>query len=165
MTKIDQYLATKPLLTKAVVGLIHRDNQVLLGLRKKVSNNLGQSIIAGIGGKLDGEETNEQALVRELHEEINVTVTGYSDVGKAIFLFPDQPKWNQDVEVYLIDSWIGEPQETEVIKPTWYNINQLPTTQMWEDNIYWIYNALNKKHFEAIFMFDKDSHVIESRMH
>ena len=74
MSDLEKYLKQAPNLQKVVVGYLLRDNEVLLGERKKVSLGLGQNIIAGIGGKVEGNETNEEALEREFLEEINVQV-------------------------------------------------------------------------------------------
>ena len=162
MHTIKSFLASKPLLTIAVTGIILHDNKVLLGLRKKVSNGLGLNIISGIGGKLEPGETEEAALIREINEEIDITITQYTKVGRAICLFPHNPKWCQDVIIYTIKEWKGEPSETNVMQPAWYNLNKLPLKHMWEDNLLWIDKAIKGEGFEGTFLFDENSHVIES---
>jgi 8-oxo-dGTP diphosphatase len=168
MPKINTYLATNPPLTRAVVGfLITRDNHVILGLRKKVSFGLGANLISGIGGKvgdIEGleNETDEEAMQRETKEEIGVRVTNLQKVAEITFLFPDKPKWNQFVIGFIIDKWTGELEETDVIKPKIYNVDQLPTNSMWEDNKYWLPLVFERKHVKATFLYGSNcSSVVE----
>ena len=66
----------------AVVAFLVKDDQVLLIERKKVTLNLGKNLISGVGGKIgDSEpfknESADEALVRELNEELELTPTKY----------------------------------------------------------------------------------------
>ena len=47
-----------------------KENQILLGMKKR---GFGAGKYNGIGGKLEPDETVEQAMVRETQEEIGVT--------------------------------------------------------------------------------------------
>lgn len=171
ITKLD-----KPL-QPAVVGYLVRDNQVLLGLRKKVSFGLGDNLIAGIGGKIEldqaafeqgkiiSTETAEQALVREFQEEIGVTPTEFERLGRIRFVFPGKPKWNQEVIAYRCTKWTGNPIETEAISPQWFDINQLEQVypKMWPDNQYWIKKIMNGHPVNAIFIYGDDNASIVKR--
>ena len=63
---------SKPLLVVVACALIDADNRVLLAQRPA-----GKSL-SGLwefpGGKIEANETPEQALIRELHEELAITV-------------------------------------------------------------------------------------------
>lgn len=162
MQTIQSILKTRPKFPQAVVGFIVKENRVLLGFRKKVSNNLGLNLTAGIGGKLESGETNEEALVREFQEEIEVIPQKYQDLGRVRFLFGNSPTWNQDVRVFVIYEWNGEPQETEVIKPLWFQKNKLPFEQMWEDNALWVPNILDGEKIDAVYLYNDKNQVIEN---
>jgi hypothetical protein len=58
MDKIQAYLDTQPKITAAPVGYLVRSDEVLLGVRKRSSQSLGEQLIAGIGGKAEPGETN-----------------------------------------------------------------------------------------------------------
>lgn len=166
MTKISQYLNSDLVFTPAVVGYLIKDDQVLLGLRKKVSFGLGENLISGIGGKIGDSadiknETPSQALVREFKEEINVTPTVYQDLGQVRFIFPHQPKWHQLVRIYQITSWLGEPVETPVIKPLWFPQSELPQTKMWDDNHIWLPRILQGQKINMIFLYNESNKVEE----
>lgn len=169
MTKIDEYLKQNMVFTPMVVGYLIKNGQVLLGLRKKVSWGLGENLVSGIGGKVGdtpeiANETNEEALVREFWEEIGITPTKFENMGKVRFIFPNKPKWNSVVQIYNINEWKGEPVETEVILPIWYQIDNLPFAQMWDDGQYWTPEVLAGEKVEMIFLYDEaGKKVVEKR--
>lgn len=153
-------------LTRAVVCFLVQGDKVLLGLRKKVSHGLGHNRISGIGGKVGDEvgfenESNEDALKRELLEEINIEVVGFKNMGRVRFVFASKPKWNQDVQIYVCTEWRGDPSETDVIRPIWYPKAQLPVDQMWEDNKYWLERILAGEIIDAVFFYGSDDRVEE----
>lgn len=148
----------------AVVGFIVKEDQVLLGLRKKVSFGLGKNLICGIGGKVEEGEKWEEALKREFMEEVEIGVLSYTLVAEIKFIFPHKPKWCQDVKAYLIDSWEGKPKETDVIKPDWFSQGNLPENQMWTDNLFWVPRILKGEKIKAIFLYDESGKVMEHKI-
>ena len=158
---LHKYLTEKPKFTKAVVCFLLDGNKVLLGQRKKVSNDLGLNIVAGIGGKLEAGESSEYALVREVQEEIGVRLLNYQQVGRVKFIVPHKPLWNQDVAIFTADEWEGQPVETEAMLPKWYKTNELPIKQMWQDNLVWLPQILVGKKIEGVFLLGEEAKVIE----
>lgn len=161
MSKITFFLQQNLSVTPAVVGYLQKDDTILLGLRKKVSFGLGEQLIAGIGGKLEQHETNEDALGREISEEIRVTISSFERLGSITYLFPDKPKWNQKVTVFSVTDWSGRPVETEEIKPLWFKKNDLPKNKMWPDNLHTIPMVLARKRFNGVFLYKEDGTIDE----
>ncbi len=162
---IQSYLATDPKLTRAVVGFAVSEDEVVLGLRKKVSIGLGANLIAGIGGKVGDvagleDETDEEALVREFREEIGISISGFRKMGVIRFLYPAKPVWDQLVIAYTVDEWDGTPRETDVIKPQFFKIDDLPIDSMWPDNRYWVPRVLAGEQIEATFLYGEDNKTI-----
>ncbi|PLK59739.1 8-oxo-dGTP diphosphatase MutT [Klebsiella quasipneumoniae] len=58
------------------------------------------------GGKIESAETPEQALIRELQEEVGITVTTFSLFDKLEYQFPDR---HITLWFFLVESWEGEP--------------------------------------------------------
>lgn len=166
MSNIESYLLYKPVLTKAVVGYFLKEDKVILGLRKQVSFGLGENLISGIGGKVGDSpeiigESDEQAMMREAEEEIGVKIKKLHKVGEITFLFPNKAKWNQFVIAYIIKEWEGEPQETDVIKPLRFQLNELPFERMWADNQYWVPHVLSGKTINATFLYADDNKTVQ----
>lgn len=167
MKTIADYLQENVSFTPAVIGYLIRNDKVLLGLRKKVSSGMGTNLIAGIGGKVgDAEEykneTDDEALIREMREEITVTPTLFTKLGRVRFIWPDKLQWSQEVRIYTVQRWSGEATETHDIKPMWFPMNKLPFEQMWEDNIHWVPQSIAGEKVDKVFMIGNDNKTIES---
>ena len=160
MSRLHEHLNAHPVLTRTVVGYFIRADEVLLGLRKHTETGLGQNIIAGIGGKVGDlagleHETPEEAMAREAQEEIGITPTAYTAFGNVIYLIPHKPKWSQQVTIFLIEAWTGEPKETSAIRPLWFKQHKLPEAQMWPDNLLTIPYILARKTIRGTFLYNE----------
>jgi hypothetical protein len=79
--------------------------------------------------------------------------------------FPgDKSDWNQQVIVYFCDTWQGEPTETEEMKPKWYDLTSIPYDSMWQDDKYWLPEAIAGKFVEAEFHFDDSDGVLKQQV-
>jgi len=116
----------------------------------------------GFGGKLDGDETLEEALVRELNEEVGISVLPehLRKVAELTFIFPHKPEWSQIVHVYFFEQWLGEPMESEEMRPDWFHQDKLPYEKMWPDDKYWLPEVLQGKYVTARFVFANDQSTI-----
>ncbi len=87
-----------------VGGLLVRDGRVLLGLR-----SADAAWLAGawdvFGGHVEPGESAEQALVRELREELGIDATGWRAVGGIAGERPEP--WR--LRVFAVHAWDGEP--------------------------------------------------------
>jgi 8-oxo-dGTP diphosphatase len=164
MSKLQEYLQTSPELTHTVVGYVLTGDQVLLGERKRVSDGLGQSIIAGIGGRLDPGEDQVQALRREIKEEVCLEITAWEKVGQVVCLSPHAPKWNLAIGIYTISEYEGDPQETDEIKPFWFPALALPEERMWPDNLIIIPRILAGQRVVGNFLYGPDGQIAEHEL-
>lgn len=138
---------------------LRRDNEVLLAMKKR---GFGTGRWNGVGGKIDPDETVEQAMIRECQEEIGVTPTHYSQVGTILFdeYFKDEPTL-MNVSIYIADEWIGEPTESEEMRPEWFGLDAIPYESMWPDDPYWLPQVLAGKRVEASFTLDKNDTIMQ----
>ena len=58
----------------------------------------------GVSGKIESGETPEQALVRELQEEVGITPIGATLFDKLEYQFPDR---HITLWFWLVESWEG----------------------------------------------------------
>lgn len=148
---------------QATLCFLVKDNKVLLAMKKR---GFGEGLWNGVGGKVK-DETIEEALKREAKEEIGVELVFLDKVALIHFYFPDEPEkegWNQDVHVFLVTDWKGKPEESEEMKPQWFQKNKLPLEKMWDDDKYWLPEVLSGKKIEAWFAFDSSEKIIQQKI-
>src|SRR5512147_3221056 len=123
-------------------------HEVLLGLKK---TGFGAGKYAGFGGKVESEETIEAATIRELEEEtgIKTSIDDLCSIARLTFEFPFKPSWSQVVHVFVAKAWIGNPEESDEMKPTWCSIDEIPFESMWDDARYWLPLVAEGKRIDA----------------
>lgn len=136
---------------RATLLFVMRDGQVLL-IRKK--RGLGAGKINGPGGKLDKGETPLQAAVREISEELCVTVSSATFFGELRFQFVDG--YSIHVYVFMSDSYSGNPTETAEAIPLWCGVDDIPYDEMWADDRIWLPRVLAGESVDGRFVFDGD---------
>lgn len=142
-----------------VVFLLDKNqNRILLAMKKR---GFGMGKWNGIGGKRNEPETIEETAKRETREEICVAVNEMTQMAILNFYFPPNPAFNQQVIVFLAETWNGEPTETEEMKPEWYDISQIPYNEMWADDEIWLPLVLSGKEVGADFLFGDGDKLIE----
>ncbi|MGD9881924.1 MAG: 8-oxo-dGTP diphosphatase MutT [Reyranella sp.] len=103
-------MGERPLVLVAAVALIDADGRVLIAQRP-----VGKSM-AGLwefpGGKVDAGETPEQALVRELHEELGIE-TATSCLAPIAFASHGYETFHLLMPVFACRKWLGIPQSRE----------------------------------------------------
>lgn len=145
-------------LEQATICLLVKDKEVLLAMKKR---GFGQGKWNGVGGKLNSDESIEEAAVRETQEEIGVTPKLLTQVATLDFYFPSNPDWNQQVIVFNVTEWKGEPTETKEMAPKWFPRDQIPYDSMWEGDRYWLPLVLEGKKIEAEFLFGENENLLE----
>jgi len=118
----------------------------------------------GVGGKIEGNETIEQAAIREAKEEIGVDVKNMEKVAELSFFFPHDPSGDQMVHVYVSENWDNEPIETEEMNPKWFSCSKIPFKEMWPDDIYWLPKMIKGKPLKGMFEFGENDVVLKKRV-
>lgn len=139
---------------------LHTETDILLAFKKV---RFGAGKMNGVGGKVQEDETIEGALVREISEEIGVSVNEEALEKVAIlhFTFETKPEWNQECHVFFTSEWEGEPTESEEMRPEWYSKSDIPYDKMWEDDIHWLPKVLAGERVRAHFTFDGSQKIKE----
>lgn len=115
-----------PSVTHVAAGAIFsRDGKVLLTQRKKGTH------LAGLwefpGGKLEPDETVEQALSRELFEEIGISPLSFRPLIKVLYHYPEKSIL---LDVWRIDHFEGDLISKEGQAVKWTDLNDLGSMQM-----------------------------------
>lgn len=129
--------------------------QVLLGRKKK---GLGEGNFVGLGGKLEPFESAKDAAVREIEEEsgLHVKPDDLDARGLLTYLFPHREAWSQESSVFVCTTWTGTPRESDELNPEWFNLDELPLDEMWDDARYWLPGVLAGAPIVATFTFGED---------
>ena len=137
---------------------LRRDNEILLAMKKR---GFGEGRWNGVGGKVEPNESVEQAMIRESQEEIGITPTDYQKVGDIRFdeYFKGEPTL-MHVHVFTATKWLGTPKESEEMKPQWFSTADIPYDVMWSDDRYWLPLVIEGKNISADFKLDKDDAII-----
>lgn len=135
----------------ATLVYVVRNDSVLL-IRKK--RGLGAGKINAPGGRLEPGESLHDCAVREMREELRVTPTGLVFVGDNKFQFVDG--YSLHAHVFLASGIVGTPQETDEAIPHWFDVDDVPYDEMWEDDRLWVPHVFSATRFTARYVFDGD---------
>jgi 8-oxo-dGTP diphosphatase/2-hydroxy-dATP diphosphatase len=137
--------------------LIYNRTHVLLGMKKR---GFGVGRWNGFGGKVQEGESLENAARRELLEEANVTVSSLEEIGVLTFEFVGEPDL-MEVHVFKSQQYEGQPQESEEMRPQWFDQNCIPYKEMWPDDILWYPLFLAGKKFKGYFKFEGHDTILD----
>lgn len=149
---------------EATICLLIKEEQnnkeLLLAMKKR---GFGMGKWNGVGGKIDpekGDKNIDDTAIRETEEEIGVKVKDLEKVAVLKFYFPYKQAWNQNVHVFLVKNWQGEPSESEEMLPKWFKIEEIPFKEMWDDDKFWLPRVLEGKKLKAEFIFKKGEKIL-----
>ena len=147
---------------QATLCFVFRDQPrpaLLLGYKKR---GFGMGKYDGFGGKLKDGETLPIAALRELNEESGLVVkpSDLAPYGTITFIFPNKPIWDQEVHLFVAQKWSGIPTESEEMRPQWFNLDELPLNNMWDDSQYWIPHILHQQPIYATFIMNDDNETV-----
>ena len=113
-------MATKQV--EVAVGVIYRDRHFFI-CKRKASQHQGDKWEFP-GGKVDAGESAEQALVRELKEEIDIVCTQQQALTRIVF---DYPEKTVSLQVFLVTDFTGTAKGAEGQEAVWVSADMLST--------------------------------------
>nr|WP_256415853.1 MULTISPECIES: NUDIX domain-containing protein [unclassified Frigoribacterium] len=115
-------------------------------------------------GQARAGEGVQEAVVREIAEESGVEVLA-SDLdrrGDLLYLFPHRESWSQRSTVFVVTAWRGDPAESDELVPRWFDLDELPLDEMWDDASHWLPGVLAGGRVARTFVFAADLATVAS---
>ncbi|MFL6414894.1 MAG: (deoxy)nucleoside triphosphate pyrophosphohydrolase [Bryobacteraceae bacterium] len=109
-----------PLLVSA--GIIHRDGRVLVGQRRREDRHPLKWEFPG--GKVESGETPQQALVRELREELQIEARVGSELARYEHEYPSGSRVH--LLFFAIPEFTGQMKEQVYEQIQWVDVHRLP---------------------------------------
>lgn len=107
--------------------LLRRDEELLLIEKLR---GLGEGLVNAPGGKVEPGERPREAAVREVHEEVSLTVDPATVERSAELLFVLDGTPHSRCHVFTGTSFAGDPSASSEARPMWVPISEIPYDQM-----------------------------------
>ena len=104
--------------------------------------------------------------IRETQEEICITPIDYEKVGYINFdVWYKGERTDLKLNIYTCTKYEGEIQETEEMRPVWFEKDKLPFDKMLEDDMLWLPMVLDGKKVTGSVKFDQNLHMEYNTIH
>ena len=100
---------------QVVAGILERDGKILIGQRRAGQSHAFEWEFPG--GKVEPGETPEQALARELQEELGIRNATGEEILRYDYCYPDKPPIT--LIFIRVRSWEGHPQHLNYSEMRW----------------------------------------------
>lgn len=118
-----------PLLVSA--GIIHRDGRVLVGQRRRADRHPFKWEFPG--GKVEAGESPQQALVRELREELQIQANIGSELARYEHNYPSGSRVH--LLFFAVPEFAGEPTALVFEQICWIDLAKLPTVDFLDGDL------------------------------
>jgi 8-oxo-dGTP diphosphatase/2-hydroxy-dATP diphosphatase len=142
------------------VAIVKNGNKLLLGRKKK--EGFGYSKWNGLGGKVELDESIDEAMNRECFEEGNIKIVDFIKKGILTFHYANDPE--MEVHIYEITKFKNKPEDSDEMQCRWFGVDKLPFSEMWPDDSFWMPLFLNDKKFKGEFYFDKNYAIVKHKL-
>lgn len=119
----------------------------------------GQGRWNGFGGKVAEGEDIVSAAKRELLEECGIIAEELEEAGVLEFEFPNESNFIQ-VNIFRVTKYSGSLFESEEMMPKWFDIAEIPFSEMWPDDQFWLPLFLEGKKVKGKFIFEGMDKII-----
>jgi 8-oxo-dGTP diphosphatase len=117
------------ILIQAVAGILQRDNKILIAERPQGKPYSGFWEFPG--GKIEPPESGEQALIRELQEELGIEVNVAQLLFHHEYTYPDKVV---HLQIWQVTQFLGEPHGKENQQLRWVTKSQMMDMKLLEGN-------------------------------
>lgn len=113
----------------AVSGILQRGDKILIAQRPEGKPYSGYWEFPG--GKIEPNESDEQALIRELHEELGIVVNAAEFLFHHEYSYPDK---HVHLQLWKVTDFSGEPHGKINQELKWVTIAEMKKMNLLEGN-------------------------------
>ena len=157
LAEIKRTIGPEPWRQRTLCYLV-RPGEIMLAMKKR---GFGAGKWNGLGGKVESNETVEEAARREVLEESSVILKDLTKRAEIDVLWRDEPEKDQRLHIFFADNWLGSPIETEEMAPEWFKNHMLPHDAMWPSDREWLPMLIAERQLYGRILFG-ENRVLES---
>lgn len=109
---------------------IEKDGFYLMLHRTKKKNDVNHDKWVGIGGKFEEGESPEDCLLREVKEEVGITLLSYTYRGIITFVSDKYP--TEYMHLFTASDFVGEVLPCDEGEPVWVEKSKIASLPIWE---------------------------------
>jgi 8-oxo-dGTP diphosphatase len=130
-------------------------NRILL---KRANRGISKGKWNAPGGNIDEGESAEECAMREVLEETGLRVRNLFCHGTIVFHFGENDP-RVVVPLFSTKDFDGSIIPSEEGDVRWFDFDELPLGDMWDDDNYWLDLMIRRRRFDADFYFGEDKKV------
>jgi len=135
------------------LSIIEDGDRALLAMKKR---GFGVGWWNGYGGKVNENETIEDAMVRELQEESGLLAKSFRERA-VIEFFSKGSDFEVEMHIFEVTGHEGNLVETEEMTPKWFLKHEIPYDEMWPSDREWMPLFFQGKDFDGRVVFDEST--------
>lgn len=143
---------------RATICEIIKDGKILL--QHKSMGKFGEGKWNGPGGKLEPDESPIDGVIREVKEETGLTVLNPHIYGLIDFYFGEKPHPDWIAYIFRVTQYTGELMASDEGELRWFNLDEIPYAQMWQDDEYWLPALLEGKKVKGAFWYNTEGTIL-----
>jgi 8-oxo-dGTP diphosphatase/2-hydroxy-dATP diphosphatase len=98
-----------------------------------------------------------------MNEEAGINMVEPTKKGILRFEFEGSDQLLES-HVFEADRYQGDIKESDEMQPQWFDIDEIPYTSMWVDDIHWLPMLLNGHCFQGYFKFSDEQNLTSHRL-
>ena len=145
----------------SVLCYIEKDGKYLMLYRNKKKNDCNGGKWIGVGGKIEENESPDEALVREVKEETSLTLTRSAFRGIVTFV---SDTWEGEyMHVYTADGFEGEISDCDEGELHWIDKDKVLELPTWDgDRVFLKYLLTDSRDIFRLKLVSRADELIES---
>ncbi len=131
-------------------------------LLKMASRGVSKGKWNALGGKIENGESPRENALRESYEESGLVLKDMKKIGVLSFYRGSKRNLFLKMHVFSATKFSGRITEGEEGKLRWFNVDEMPFDQMWDDDKYWWHLMRHNICFDGEFIFDSKMSKVQS---